>query len=309
MSKDLISNIIKEVTKHVIGMEEIAKLMVVSLLSEGHILIEGSPGIGKTTLAKVFSKTIGGSFRRIQMTPDLLPADILGTPYYDQAKGLWKLRKGPIFANVILVDELNRATPKTQAALLEAMQEKQVSIEGKTLQLPRPFLVIATQVPYGGEGTYPLTDVQADRFAFKISLNYPDKEEEKLIISKIDELELPNAKTVINPQEISSLIDEVRKVRVSEAIKEYIVNLVNTVRKSKEVYAGPSPRASIWLYKASRALAYMEGREYVIPDDVKRLVRPVMSHRVRLRVEYEAEEVTAEDVIKRALEEVEVPKA
>ena len=303
----IIKRIVSEVSKYIVGMKDVIELMLIAMLTEGHILLEGPPGTGKTLLAKTFAGAIGGTFKRIQMTPDLLPADILGTVYYDMATGSWKLRKGPIFANVVLVDELNRATPKAQSALLEAMQEMQVSIEGSTIKLPRPFLVIATQIPYGGEGTYPLTDVQIDRFAYSINLTYPARDEELEIIARIDELEHPNVRPVASPSDLEVLIEQVKAVKVSDPVKKYILDIVGKLRGAEEVSAGPGPRASIWLYKGSRAAAFLEGRSYVIPDDVKRMAAPVLSHRLKLKPEYLADNVTPINVVLRILEEVEVP--
>ena len=303
----IIKRIVSEVSKYIVGMKDVIELMLIAMLTEGHILLEGPPGTGKTLLAKTFAGAIGGTFKRIQMTPDLLPADILGTVYYDMATGSWKLKKGPIFANVVLVDELNRATPKAQSALLEAMQETQVSIEGSTIKLPRPFLVIATQIPYGGEGTYPLTDVQIDRFAYSINLTYPARDEELEIIARIDELEHPNVRPVTSPSDLEVLIEQVKAVKVSDPVKKYILDIVGKLRGAEEVSAGPGPRASIWLYKGSRAAAFLEGRSYVIPDDVKRMAVPVLAHRLKLKPEYLADNVTSINVVLRILEEVEVP--
>lgn len=304
----VIKDILKEISRFVVGKAEIVKLMMVAMLSEGHILLEGPPGTGKTLLAKTFATSIGGSFKRVQMTPDLLPADIIGTTFYDMKKAEWRLKKGPIFTNVLLVDELNRASPKTQSALLEAMQERQVTLEGQTLTLPRPFLVLATQVPYGGEGTYPLTDVQMDRFAYRTLTNYPDPSEEKVIISKADFIDEFQVNQVTTPETVASLIEEVKKVHVSDRVKDYIINLVNKIRNMDEVYLGPSPRASIWLMKGGRALAYMDGRDYVIPDDIKALVPYVVTHRIKIKPEYVIEGIKPEELIERALKEVEVPK-
>jgi MoxR-like ATPase len=303
-----IRRIIEEVSRYVIGMEDVITLMLIAMLTEGHILIEGPPGVGKTHLAKVFASTIGGSFSRIQMTPDLLPADIIGTIYYDIASRTWQLKRGPIFANVILADELNRATPKAQAALLEAMQEMQVSIEGKTYELPRPFLLIATQLPYGGEGTYPLTDVQRDRFAYSVEVSYPSREQELAIISSIDFIEKPRVSQVVSASEVVKLIESVVRVKVSERVKNYILDIVACVRGFDEVSSGPGPRASIWLLKGSRALAFLEGRDYVIPDDVKKLAYHVLPHRIKIKLEYQADNISPLSIVEKALKEVEVPK-
>jgi MoxR-like ATPase len=242
------------------------------------------------------------------MTPDLLPADIIGTIYYDIASRTWQLKRGPIFANVILADELNRATPKAQAALLEAMQEMQVSIEGKTYELPRPFLLIATQLPYGGEGTYPLTDVQRDRFAYSVEVSYPSREQELAIISSIDFIEKPRVSQVVSASELVKLIDSVVRVKVSERVKNYILDIVARVRGFDEVSSGPGPRASIWLLKGSRALAFLEGRDYVIPDDVKKLAYHVLPHRIKIKLEYQADNISPLSIVEKALKEVEVPK-
>ena len=308
MASPTIQRIIGEVSRYVVGMEDVLVLMLTAMLTEGHILIEGPTGTGKTHLAKVFSSTIGGSFSRIQMTPDLLPADVIGTVYYDIVSKAWQLKKGPIFANVILVDELNRATPKAQAALIEAMQEMQVSIEGKTYELPRPFLVIATQLPYGGEGTYPLTDVQRDRFAYSVQVSYPSREQELAIISSIDFIEKPRVVQVASVSELVKLIEAVKKVRVVDKVKNYILDIVARVRSLDEVSSGPGPRASIWLLKGSRAISFLEGRDYVIPDDVKKLAYHVLPHRIKVRLEYQADNISPLSIVEKALKEVEVPK-
>ena len=308
MASPSIRQIIDEVSRYVVGMEDVIALMLIAMLTEGHILIEGPAGTGKTHLAKVFASTIGGSFSRIQMTPDLLPADIIGTIYYDFASRTWQLKRGPIFANVILADELNRATPKAQAALLEAMQEMQVSIEGRTYELPRPFLLIATQLPYGGEGTYPLTDVQRDRFAYSVEVSYPSREQELAIISSIDFIEKPRVSQVVSASELVKLIESVVRVKVSERVKNYILDIVARVRSFDEVSSGPGPRASIWLLKGSRALAFLEGRDYVIPDDVKKLAYHVLPHRIKVKLEYQADNISPLSIVEKALKEVEVPK-
>lgn len=307
-SNPVLKKVLDEVSKIVIGKKEVLETLLIALLSEGHVLLEGTPGVGKTLMANCFARAIGGTFRRLQMTPDLLPADIVGTSIFDSKKGDFRIKEGPIFADVILVDELNRTTPKTQAAFLEAMQEKQVTIEGTTLPLPRPFIIMATQLPYGDAGTYPLTDVQIDRFTFRINVDYPSFAEELEIISRIDDLENPKIEAQATPQDISSQIEEVKKVHVSSRVMEYIVSLVNNIRQEHYMRMGPSPRGSISLHKASRARALLEGRDYVIPDDVKALAPYVLNHRIILTPEGEAEEISTADLIDRTLTSIPVPK-
>jgi len=297
-----------EISKRVVGREEVVKLLLVSLFSQGHVLLQGNPGLGKTTLAKAFAETIGGVYHRVQMTPDTLPADILGTYVFDQRDASFELRKGPIFGNVILVDELNRATPKAQAALLEAMQEGQVSLEGETLPLNEPFIVLATQVPFGSPGTYPLSEVQADRFAFSLGLGYPSFEEEMKIIGSIDSIEEARCSELMTPKQILRAVDEVKKVYVSDPVKRYIVSFVDHLRESNMFRIKPSARATIALLKGSRALAYVERRDHVLPDDVKLLAPYALPHRTFLTAEALAEEVTPTALISEALEKVPVPK-
>jgi MoxR-like ATPase len=299
--------ILEEVSKVVVGKDEIKEMLLVALLSEGHVLIEGLPGTAKTLLAKTFSKAIGGEFKRIQFTPDMLPADVTGFYLYTP-EGKYRFVLGPLFANVVLTDELNRTTPRTQAALIEAMQERQVTIEGITQLLPRPFMVIASQLPYGSEGTYPLTEVQADRFMFRVWSDYLNKEEEKQVISKLNYIEEPDVKAVASPKEIVELQAAVKKVHVSDEVKDYLVSLVRFARQDPDVLIGPSTRACICFYKGSRAFAFLQGRDYVIPDDVKKLALPVLVHRIRVKPEAEMEDVTHDAIVERVLKGVPVPK-
>jgi len=296
-----------EVSKVVIGKDELKFILLVALLCKGHVLIEGPAGSGKTTAAKTFARAIGGDFKRIQFTPDMLPADVTGFYIYTPDGGS-RFVPGPIFGNVVLADELNRTTPRTQAGLLEAMQELQVTIEGKTHPLPSPFMVIGSQVPYGAEGTYPLAEVQSDRFMFRAWSQYQGKLVEEEVIGKIDYLDEPDIGPVVEAGEIWEVQQAVKKVHVSDRLRDYIVELVDRVRHDPDILVGPSPRASIALYKGARAAAFLQVRDFAIPDDVKRLVPSVMEHRMRLRPEADMDEVTPGSVVRRALEEVAVPK-
>lgn len=299
--------VLKEVSKIVVGKEKIKELLLVTLLSGGHLLIEGLPGTAKTTVARVFAQVIGGEFKRIQFTPDMLPTDITGFYIYS-TDGSSRFVPGPIHANIVLADELNRATPRTQAALVEAMQESQVTVEGVTHVLPSPFMLIASQLPYGGAGTYPLTEVQVDRFLLRTWSGYPPEEEEKEIVGNIDRIEDQAVESVTQSQEILETRRAVRNIHLSEKVRDYIISLVKYVRQDPDVLDSPSPRASIALYKTSRALALLKQRDFVIPDDVKSLFLPALEHRVRIRPGIEMEEVTPGGIIKKALAEVPVPK-
>lgn len=306
ISKQL-HNVINEVSKIVIGKVDLVRLMATALLCEGHVLIEGMPGTAKTLMAKAFAKAIGGLFKRIQFTSDTLPSDVTGFYIYTLS-GRGSFVKGPIFSNILLVDELNRAPPRTQAALLEAMQDRTVSIEGETYTLPKPFMVIATQVPYGSAGTYPLPDVQLDRFMFRVWSDYNPRSIEEEVVRNIDYIDLLPIKKVIDGEIILDCIEAVKNVAVDAKVIKYIIDIVEWIRMQDDVLVGPSTRAIISLYKGSRAIAFLEGREYVIPDDVKQLIHPALDHRVRLRAEAVVEGLKPEDVVDRAMREVPVPK-
>jgi MoxR-like ATPase len=301
------NKILDEISKVVVGKQDIKEMLLVTLLSEGHILVEGLPGTAKTLLAKTFAQVINGEFKRIQFTADMLPADVTGFNIYSP-DGRSRFISGPLFANIVLADELNRTTPRTQAALIEAMQEKQVTVEGATHPLSDPFMVIASQLPYGSEGTYPLTEVQSDRFMFRVWSDYLSKMDEKRVISMVDYIEESNIEAVASLKDILELQQAVKKVHVSDEVNDYMVSLIRTAREDPDVRAGPSTRAGIAFFKGSRALALLHGRDYVLPDDVKALAFPALVHRIFVKPEAEMEDVTVKMVVDRVLSTVPVPK-
>ena len=305
--KDFMNAILREVEKAVVGKEDVLELLTIALLSSGHVLIEGIPGVAKTTIAKAFSSAIGLKFSRIQLTPDLLPADITGIYYYDQKTGEWTVKYGPIFANVVLADEINRAQPKTQSALLEAMQEKQVTIEGTTHRLPEPFMVIATMNPLEHEGVYVLPEAQLDRFMLKIEIGFPPKEEEIQLLMRKSLKDFGAVNPVVTREELLKLIQRAMEVKIKEDIVEYIYSLISKTRTDERLLFGASPRAGEHLLYAAKASAFLDGRDYVIPDDVKKVAVSVLSHRVLLKAEYELEGLKAKDVVEDIVRETEVP--
>ncbi|MGC8781208.1 MAG: AAA family ATPase [Anaerolineae bacterium] len=275
---------IKEnVGRVIVGKDETVELLLVALLCEGHVLLEDVPGIGKTTLAKALAKSLGCTFQRIQFTPDLLPGDITGVSVFDQRTATFEYRPGPLFAQIILADEINRAGPRTQSALLEAMEERQVTVDGMTHPLPRPFLVLATQNPVELEGTFPLPEAQVDRFLLRVALGYPAEAEERTILRRFRESNpLDNLQPVVNAQEIADLQRIVRRVFVHEAVETYIVRLVAATRHHEAIQLGASPRGALALYRTGQALAAIRGRSYVTPDDVKQMLGPALEHRLMI---------------------------
>ncbi|GIN90411.1 hypothetical protein J22TS1_14620 [Siminovitchia terrae] len=303
-----IKKIIQNIEKVMVGKSEVARLCLVALMAEGHVLLEDVPGVGKTMMVKALSKSVNAEFKRIQFTPDLLPSDVLGVSIYNPKEMEFTFRPGPIMGNIILADEINRTSPRTQSALLEAMEEHSVTIDGVTLEMEKPFFVMATQNPIEYEGTYPLPEAQLDRFLLKLEMGYPSEGEEVEMLtlsqktSPIDELQ-----PVISLEDLRNLQDHVKDVFVEEAMKQYIVELANKTRVDSQVQLGVSPRASIALLKASQALAFMSGRDFVLPDDIQYLVPFVFGHRLILKPEAKYQGIKAGDILETILSNVHVP--
>ena len=292
----------------IVGKGETIDLVLVALLCEGHVLLEDVPGIGKTMLAKSVARTLGCSFRRIQFTPDLLPSDVTGLSFFNQREQQFEFRPGPVFAQVVLADEINRATPRTQSALLESMEERQATVDGETRPLPRPFLVLATQNPIELEGTFPLPEAQLDRFLLRLSLGYPSAEGEKAIVRRFRaENPLDQLQPVVETAELLAMQRACREVYVSEAVEEYIIQVVRATREHAAVELGASPRGTLALYHAAQALAAISGRAYVIPDDVKRLVTPVLAHRLITSVQTRLRGRALAEILAEVLAAVPVP--
>ncbi|MFL5560314.1 MAG: AAA family ATPase [Gemmatimonadaceae bacterium] len=312
----LVQGVLREVGKRVVGQEYMVERLLISMLTGGHVLLEGVPGLAKTLTVRTLAETIDTTFQRIQFTPDLLPADVLGTQVYDQSTGQFNIKKGPIFANIILADEINRAPAKVQAALLEAMQEKQVTIGGTTYKLEEPFLVLATQNPIEQEGTYPLPEAQVDRFMLKLRVGYPTRDEEKEIMRRMASGDPININHVATPRAIMEARHRITELYMDDRIVDYIVDIVQATRSPAEsglkdlvplIEFGASPRATIALAQASRAHAFLRGRAFVTPDDVKSMVPDVLRHRVITTYEAEAEEVDSDEVVRRVLDKIESP--
>jgi MoxR-like ATPase len=314
--RELADAILDQVSRRIVGQEYVVERVLIGLLTGGHVLLEGVPGLAKTMAIRTVAETIATSFQRIQFTPDLLPADVIGTMIYNQKSGNFEPRHGPIFANIILADEVNRAPAKVQSALLEAMQEKQVTFGGQTFPLDEPFLVMATQNPIEQEGTYPLPEAQVDRFMLKVKIGYPSREEEKEIMRRFASGEEIPIDAVTDPAAILQARSDIARLYMDDKIGDYIVDLVHASRQPAEyklpelvplIEYGASPRASIYLAQTGRAHAYLRGRGYVIPDDVKAVAPDVFRHRIITTYEAEAEEVTSDEIVRRILEAVEVP--
>jgi len=308
--------LIQEISKVIVGQKDMVEKLIVGLLGNGHILLEGVPGLAKTLAIKTLASSMKAKFQRIQFTPDLLPADLIGTMIYNQKEGDFKIKKGPIFANFILADEINRAPAKVQSALLEAMQEKQITIGDKTFKLEEPFLVLATQNPIEQEGTYPLPEAQVDRFMLKVKITYPSKNEELNILRQNISAEIPQINPVIKAEDILNARKVLHEVYTDEKIEKYILDIVFASRNPKEygldnltnlISYGASPRASINLALGARAMAFIKRRGYVIPEDVRGVCQDVLRHRIAVTYEAEAEEITSENVIEEILNKVEVP--
>jgi len=308
MNFDLCTRIVENISRVIVGKHGSIELLLVGLLADGHVLLEDIPGLGKTLIAKSLARSIGASFKRVQFTPDLLPADITGFNVYHQQSGEFVFQPGPVMTHVLLADEINRTIPRTQSSLLESMEERQVTVDGKTYPLPNPFFVMATENPIELEGTFPLPEAQLDRFLLRISLGYPDQQEEISILERFQENDpLQELVSVAAPSEIAGLQQARKKIRVSRPIKEYITQIVGATRGHAALRLGASPRGSLGLMRAGQALAAIKGRDYVLPDDVKSLVVPVLAHRLILREEEHLRGATQENFLEEVMGRIPVP--
>jgi len=301
-------SIVKNVEKVIIGKRETIELLLIAFFCDGHVIIEDIPGVGKTSLASAVSRSVQCSFRRIQFTPDVLPSDITGFYIYNQKSGEFEFRKGLVMSNIILADEINRTPPRTQASLLEVMEERQVTVEGNTFKLPSPFMVIATQNPAEYLGTYPLPEAQIDRFFLKLSMGYPQIEEEMQMLARFKETSpLFELEPVVEKEEIIKMQAQVRQVYVDNSISRYIIEIINKTRNHNDIILGASPRASLCLYRGAQGWALRQGRNYVLPDDVKKLVIPVLSHRLMLKQEAKIKRISTEEILCDILHSVKIP--
>jgi MoxR-like ATPase len=302
------SRIVENIKQVIVGKDEVIELVLVALLCEGHVLLEDVPGIGKTTLAKATARSLGCSFQRIQFTPDLLPSDVTGLYYFNQRNQEFEFRPGPVMAQVVLADEINRATPRTQSALLEAMQERQVTVDGNTMVLPRPFLVLGTQNPIELEGTFPLPEAQVDRFLLKLQIGYPSEGEENDILVRFEQRDpLDDLEAVTGPEELLEMQAAVRQVRVEDSVREYVVRVARATREHAAVSLGVSPRGTMALYRTAQARAAIQGREFVLPDDVKVLAPHVFTHRIIINPQTRLRGRTTEEVVTDVVDQVPVP--
>ncbi len=311
-----VNDLLAEINKVIVGQETLIERVLTALLADGHILLEGVPGLAKTLLIKTTAEAVHADFARIQFTPDLLPADLIGTQVYNPQMGVFSIHRGPLFTNLLLADEINRAPAKVQSALLEAMQERQITIASKTDKLPELFMVMATQNPIEQEGTYPLPEAQVDRFMFKLLVEYPARNDERNMLDRMTGASKPHARSVVAPETILDARKLVKQVFVDDRLKDYVLNLVVATRKPSEfglahlkplISFGASPRAGIFLIEATRAHAFLHGRGYVIPDDVKEVAPDVLRHRVLTSYEAEAENITSDEIVKQVLNKVQVP--
>ena len=309
---DAVTSIRNEIKKIIVGQDEMIKLIIAALLADGHVLIEGVPGVAKTLTAKLVARSVDSGFSRIQFTPDLMPSDVLGTPVFNPREASFEFKKGPVFSNIVLVDEINRAPAKTQSALLEIMEERQASVDGKTYHMATPFMVLATQNPVEQEGTYRLPEAQLDRFLFKIVVPYPNEAEELAILTQFHNMGNTAVQDVVRPvlsgQQINNLRQQIKTLVIEEKLLQFIAKLVHQTRNHKSIYLGASPRASLGVMNASKAIAAMKGRDFVTPEDIREVVIPVLRHRIILSPDKEMEGVTEADVIKQIVQSMDIPR-
>jgi MoxR-like ATPase len=305
---DLCKKIIDNVSRVIVGKRETIELLLVALLGDGHVLLEDVPGLGKTLMAKSLARSMGGSFKRVQFTPDLLPADITGFNVYNQKTAKFAFQPGPVITNILLADEINRTIPRTQASLLESMEERQVTVDGQTFPLPQPFFVMATQNPIELEGTFPLPEAQLDRFLLKIRIGYPERNEEISILERFkEESPLLELEAVANPEQIAELQQARKRIRISRPVREYITDIVRATRHNESLRYGSSPRGSLGLMRTGQALALLRGRDYVLPDDIKHLAHSVLAHRLILTEEERLRGGTAERLLQETIAQIPVP--